>query len=293
MEKEPDGEFLAHKDRVNAVAFSPDGAFLVSAGQDGLVKLWRTGEWELFSTFFGHRDSATSLSFAPDGSVLATSSVDRTVRIWSFPFGREERLEKDLSTAAISPDGSTVASLEREGRIRLWSLGDDGVAGRLVHDTPATAVAFEPDAGHLLAATAGAPMVRWRLDDPPAEAERVEGDEAGVSALRFFAGGRRLAVSGREPSVRIYDTDGWDEKVRVELDGEGGGPLAVDPSAEELAVGDAGRVRIHGTAAGTLRGELEMPPREVRSVAYSPDGQWLAAAGPDERIRVWSRGSRG
>lgn len=281
--------FPAHTSRVNAVEFAPDGDFLVSAGADGLVKLWKPGEWELFSTFFGHRKSAHTLSFDPDGSILATSSADRTVRVWSFPFGREERIEEGFLSALISPTGATVASLDREDRIRLWSPEHDDRGRLLEHSGRVTAMAFEPDGAHLVAAPAESEMVRWRIGQAPEVVERVPGDRMAVAALRFFDGGRRLAASGHEGRIRIFDADGWDEILRIDLEAKGSIPLALAPAEDELAVGSANRIRVHGTEDGALRRELEHAGEEIRSLAYSPAGEWLAAGGADERIRVWGR----
>lgn len=289
MADEPIEEIVAHKSHVNAVEFSPDGEFLVSAGMDGLVKLWRAGEWELFSTFFGHRKSADFLSFDPDGSILVTSSTDRTVRVWSFPFGREERVEEGLSSALISPSGGTVASLESADRVRLWSLEDGSSVGRLDHESRVSAMAFEPDGEHLVVASAGSEMVRWKIDGAPGEAVRIPSEGVAVSELRFFDGGRRLVASGHDGVVRVYDTAGWAEVLRVDLDVEGAFPLAVSPEEDELAVGSVRRVRTFATDDGSLRRDVELPGAEVRSLAYSPGGEWLTVAGADKRIRIWER----
>lgn len=292
MPNEPLHRIPAHTTRVNAVEFAPDGGFLVSAGVDGLVKLWKPGAWELFSTFFGHRESADTLSFGPDGSVLATSSTDRTVRLWSFPFGREERIEEGLDSALISPNGATVASLDREDRIRLWSPEEDASGHRLEHAARVTAMAFEPDGTHLVAAQEESEMVRWRTDgahEAEVVVERVAGDGGVAAALRFFDGGRRLAASDRRGRVRIFETGAWHEILRCDLDAEGPFPLAVAPEEDELAVGSGHGVRLYGTEDGDLRRRVELSCPGARSLAYSPDGEWLAAAATDGQVRIWER----
>lgn len=281
-------EIQAHKRSVNVVEFSPDGDFLVSAGGDGLVKLWRPGEWELFSTFFGHRKSANDLSFGPDGRILASSSADGTVRIWSFPFGSEEDVRKGLRTAWISPDGETVASLDREDRIRLWSLEDRRTRERLEHADAVTAAAFEPDGDHLLAATERPGMVRWRVGTGEAvDAAALDGGSP--AELHFLDGGERLVASGRRGQVRIFETGRWDEGVRIDVDADGHAPIAPLPDRAGVAVAGARRLRIHGAGSGRMRREIEVPEADVRSIACSPDGRWLVAAAADRRILVWER----
>ncbi len=65
------------------MAFSPDGALLASAADDGSVRLWDVATGALVENLTGHEKSVMSLSFSPDGRTLATCSRDGTVRLWS------------------------------------------------------------------------------------------------------------------------------------------------------------------------------------------------------------------
>jgi WD40 repeat protein/serine/threonine protein kinase len=114
----------AHQGRAMCVAFSPDGAYLASAGLDGIVKLWDTRTYQSVELPRLHRGGVQTLAFRPDGKRLATAGSDAVVRIWDVATQHlvlELRGHTDAIYAlAFSPDGRTVASGGWDGTVRLW-----------------------------------------------------------------------------------------------------------------------------------------------------------------------------
>jgi WD40 repeat protein len=73
-----------HEDRVQDVAWSPDGTRIASVSRDRTVRLWDPDTAAQIAVVGVHADWANGLSWHPDGSRLATASRDRTVRIWDL-----------------------------------------------------------------------------------------------------------------------------------------------------------------------------------------------------------------
>ena len=57
-----------HEDWVTAVAFSPDGSRVVTASDDGTVRVWPAGEEGEPVVFEGHEGRVGSAAFDPDGT---------------------------------------------------------------------------------------------------------------------------------------------------------------------------------------------------------------------------------
>ncbi len=120
---------IEHPDWVRAVAFSPDGAWLVSGSNDGVVRVWDAATGELLAELTGHEDYVNSVAFSPDGNYIVSGSDDSTVIIWwdldlMDHSARESFVLRGhadwVNAVAFSPDGLLIASASDDGSVLLW-----------------------------------------------------------------------------------------------------------------------------------------------------------------------------
>jgi WD40 repeat protein len=113
-----------HHGSVLSVNFSRDGERVVTACEDGNVRIYSAGDWKLLQTLTGHSGPVHWAEFSPDGALIASAGQDRTARIWSAGDGRLlqtlEESHEPLLTVAFSPDGNEVAA-SAEQAVMLWA----------------------------------------------------------------------------------------------------------------------------------------------------------------------------
>jgi WD40 repeat protein len=132
-------DLTLHTKPVLAMAFSPDGRFLATAGLDGDVRIWELATGKPVHTFAGHGKETlvTALQYSPDGSTLASGATDRTVLLWdaaarsrsSLPAGPldEKTLGKlwdDLAAASPANAYRAIGQIVAGGEPALRSIRD-------------------------------------------------------------------------------------------------------------------------------------------------------------------------
>ena len=104
---------LTHDDWVvTAVAFSPDGRYVVSGSIDDTARVWEVTSGHEVARLT-HDDWVSAVAFSPDGRFVVSGSIDNTARVWEAASGREvARMTHgdEVGTVAFSPDGRYVVS---------------------------------------------------------------------------------------------------------------------------------------------------------------------------------------
>ncbi|WP_156972234.1 protein kinase domain-containing protein, partial [Syntrophaceticus schinkii] len=76
--------FSGDRNTVNAVCFTPDGRFAVSASRELTLKLWDVRNGQCIRTLEGHGKGIYTAAFSHDGGYLISGAADTTGRIWQL-----------------------------------------------------------------------------------------------------------------------------------------------------------------------------------------------------------------
>ncbi|WP_433615122.1 Hsp70 family protein [Dactylosporangium sp. CA-139114] len=126
--RQPLDATVTHGDTVRALAYSPGGYPLATAGADGDVLLWPGEAGVVAARLAGDRTPVNAVAFSRDGSVLAVAGDDQRVHLWNpVTYARLRSYDQagsPIDALAFSPkDATRLATGSRDGVVRVWDVG--------------------------------------------------------------------------------------------------------------------------------------------------------------------------
>jgi WD40 repeat protein len=289
----------AHSGAVTAVAYSGDGSLLLTAGTDGLVKLWDPATGKLRKELKGHKGRVNAAGFLPGGksAVRVGSEGDSgEVKVWDLEKGEATDLraaKKPIHSVAVSGDGKWLA-WDEGNAVTLWDVEKKESAPPLYGLTPTPedgGLAFSSD-DKLLAGACRYGAVVWALKPKPvAKAIRCPKPQD-PTGIAFTADGL-LALPSRRHVVGIVDPTTGKLVENIGGLGEKALGVAVTRDGKTIACGVGDGVRLWDASTRKEVATLKSPAGKghvAGRLAFSPDGTRLATANvtpTSGAVRIW------
>ncbi|HZZ80657.1 MAG TPA: hypothetical protein VFE62_19295 [Gemmataceae bacterium] len=202
---------LRHGDRIQCLAYSPNGAMLVAGGGNDPVRVWNPKTGELMHQI--NEPGANALAFTPSSDTLLIAGSQRKIRFWNFDQKKEtgvlEGHEATIKAIAVSPDLSTIVSGSQDGAVIIWMMQTKRPFGPTLkaHNGEVTAVAFTPDkeSSFFVTASNDRTIKVWSIEGMSATVKTTLDAQCGVLALAFSADGKTLYSAGDDNLIRRWD----------------------------------------------------------------------------------------
>lgn len=240
----------SHPDMVRSAIFLPDGARIVTAGDDGEIVVRNLADGAPLHVFSAKdHGGVNKIAISPDGRRMVSGHEAGTVLFWDLeklvPLHVERAHGWSVAGVAISDDGSRALSGSIDGDLKLWDV-DEGTLLRYWggHERGTYGMAFTHDGKFAVTGSGDRTIKLWDLQSGRL-VRQFDGHSQTVYAIALSRDGTRILSGSLDGTARLWDLENGTEIAQY--------------------VGHRG---------------------PVYSVAFGPEGTVLTG-GYDRSIRIW------
>lgn len=240
----------------------------------------------------GHGGPVRAVAVSPDGRTAISGSFDTSAIRWTLEGNAAAQVmrfhESAVNAVSFLPDGRLATGGE-DGRIAVWRAEQPIPALTYQgHTAPIVSIAVSPDGAMIASASWDRTVRLWPL---AGGAPRVlEGHTQNVNGVAFTADSRALISAGYDATIRIWPLNGNGEPLVATMPAALNA-VAIANDGEIVAAGADGKL-FFVSATGVSRGSMEAAETPIISIAVSPDGKLIAAAGIRGSVAIVDRKER-
>jgi WD40 repeat protein len=288
-----------HDGPVTAVAVMPDGRHSISTSHDQTLRVWDMIDGRAVSVVQAHSRGGTGVAVTSDGQYAISTSLDQSLRIWDLAAmlqaspSETRKVSQEtgmllatlhghteaVTAVTVTPDGRQIVSGSDDQNLVVWDLERAlEVRALAAHADAIHAVAVLPSRKQAISASADATLKVWDLEGGQV-LYNLEGHMGSVNAVAVTSDGKRALSTSFDQTLRVWNLEfDFRGQVREHLDAWADRqPSSVRSQVDRLKV-------LRAVERELLSLGLSEP---LTTLAVTPDGQRLVAAGWDKTLKVW------
>ncbi|CAA3011166.1 WD repeat-containing 44 [Olea europaea subsp. europaea] len=294
-------EISAHHGLIWTMKFSPDGQYLASGGEDGVVCIWRVSSIDASCNNaeckFGCQDmEGPSSSQRKKSSHPSVIIPERIFHIEEEPLHMFHGHTSDILDLAWSTTNHLLSS-SMDKTVRLWQVGSDECLGIFHHSNYVTCVQFNPgDENYFISGSIDGKVrifgvtkkrvVHW------ANARDV------VTAICYKPDGKGFVVGSLSGTCRFYETSGDELELKAEINIQGrkkssdnkitGIQFLKNDSQRVMITSEDSKIRIIDGLEVVHKYRGLAKSGSQMSASFTSSGRHIISVGEDSRIYLWN-----
>jgi WD40 repeat protein len=301
-------KLAAKPQEVRSIAFSPDGARMITAGDDAIIRVWDAASLKWLRDIRGQHTAAVhAIAFSADGSLFASASWDGTVRIWDArTFALMQTFNTDDGSGpvkqhavAFTPTRTPryVDSTGDDGNVWIWDLQNPSHFYKWRDNRPAAparSLSFTPDgSGAMVTASDDGNIRFFTVAREIFALPATTGPQDKLLRVAYSPDGSQVASAGVDTKYQILKiwsaaartfkayqgfhnyaaSAAWSSDGKLVAVGEGGGH---NPSAEIVELQSGVKLKVFSGHTA-----------DIEAVAFHPNHKWLVSGSEDGTVKLW------
>ncbi|XP_073126502.1 uncharacterized protein [Henckelia pumila] len=295
-------EINAHNGLIWTMKFSPDGQYLASGGEDGLVRIWRVGSVDVDSNTekcrFGSQDvDKKNDSIKKKSSHLSIIIPGKTFFIEEKPVRTFRGHSSDVLDLAWSKSNYLLSS-SMDRTVRLWRVDSDECLGVFHHSNYVTCVQFNPaDESYFVSGSIDGKIRIWGVTSGRVE-DWINAHDI-VTAVSYQPCGKGIVVGSISGTCSFFERSTDNELLlNAEINFLGrkkssGNKIAgiqflKDDPRRVMITSEDSKIRILDGLEVVRKYRGLAKSGTQMSASFTSDGRHIISVGEDSRVYMWN-----
>jgi WD40 repeat protein/serine/threonine protein kinase len=293
---------LNHDSWINNSSWSPDGARIATASDDGTAKVWDSLSGQLLFTF-EYDDWVPGALWSPTGDRLLIPVTDGTSDVWDATTGdlllTLDGHEETVYFADWSPSGNHILTASSDTTAKVW----DATTGEELHTLSghegwvfacstrgwcnAETSAWSPSGNQLLTRGLDNIIIAW---DPFSGTElfRLLAHQERIRSVSWSPAGDQLLTASYDGTAKTWDAETGEERLTLAGHTSRLNGALWSPSGDRIVTfGWDNVAKVWDASTGQELVTFSRHNQAVWIASWSGDGQTIATGSGDGTAKLW------
>lgn len=297
-------EIHAHKGFIWTMKFSPDGQYLASGGEDGVVRIWRVTSADVSCNYLTDEGNFGSKvkkggKFTSGRKQTSHASIvipDKVFQLEELPLQEFHGHSSGVLDLSWS-NSNCLLSSSQDKTVRLWQVGCNQCLNVFRHNDYVTCVQFNPvDDNYFISGSIDGKVRIWGVS----EKRVVDWDDVRdvITAVCYQPDGKGFIVGSITGTCRFYESSGQQLQLDAQIHIQGrkktsgnkitGIQFSQERSQRVMISSEDSKLRIFDRMDVVHKYRGLSKSGSQMSASFTSNGKHIISIGEDSRVYVWN-----